>query len=98
MGTVVRTCVGCRRREDRDLLVRLGAREGRLTPVAGGGPGRSAYVCADVAVSTTRRRRAAAFARALRTRVTIDERTRAVVADACGTVRGGEGRGQEEGQ
>jgi predicted RNA-binding protein YlxR (DUF448 family) len=97
MGTVVRTCVGCRRREDRDLLVRLGAREGRLTPVAGGGPGRSAYVCADVACFDKAARRGG-FARALRARVTIDERTRAAVADACGTVRGGEGRGQEEGQ
>ncbi len=86
MGTVVRSCVACRRRADREELVRFGVRDGRLTAVAGG-PGRSAYLCRDVACYDAALRKGA-FARALGGNCTIDELARRCVVG--GDTRGGD--------
>ncbi|MCL1840197.1 MAG: YlxR family protein [Propionibacteriaceae bacterium] len=66
----VRTCVGCRRRDERARLRRFVAVDGRLTPdPSASAPGRGAWVhddpaCWDKAIARK------AFPRALRCRVT----------------------------
>ena len=76
----VRTCVGCRRREPQDLLLRVVAAEGSVAVDARRRlPGRGAYVHpVPACVATAVKRRA--FGRALRT--TVDAGAAGVVLTA----------------
>ncbi|QVQ53661.1 YlxR family protein [Spiractinospora alimapuensis] len=68
----VRTCVGCRRREAQDVLLRVALVDGRALPDPGRVlPGRGAYVHPDAAcVDRASKRRA--WQRALRSRGCVD--------------------------
>jgi predicted RNA-binding protein YlxR (DUF448 family) len=76
MATPERTCIGCRRKRGQDELVRLVADQGRVVTARPGAPGRGAYLCPEeTCLEAAERRRA--FARALRSPVTIDPTVRA---------------------
>ena len=71
----VRSCAGCRARRDQDMLVRVTAVDGRITPDGPPGasrrPGRGAYLCADATcVERALAREALLLRRALRIRGT----------------------------
>ena len=67
----IRSCVGCGRRAAQVELYRFVAREGTLAAASPGDPGRSAYTCMRLQCFERAASRNA-FARALRTPVTID--------------------------
>jgi len=68
-----RMCLGCRGRRDRDELIRLQVRDGRVVPFEGRAAGRGAYLCPDRACFEAALRRKA-FARAFRSSAYVDER------------------------
>ena len=83
MAAPERTCIGCRRRQKQDELVRLRVEGGRVVPAGLGSTGRSAYLCPDQrCLAAAEKRRA--FARAFRAPVILD----AAVRDAVGGEEG----------
>jgi predicted RNA-binding protein YlxR (DUF448 family) len=70
--TPERTCLGCRERRERDELIRLQLRGGRVVPLEGRPEGRGAYLCPERACFEAALRRKA-FARAFRSPVRVDE-------------------------
>ena len=77
----VRTCVGCGRRSSPSDLVRLVVREGALTvDAARQAPGRGAYTCPR-ATCFERAVERGAFARSLRTTVTVPDGLNRLVED-----------------
>jgi predicted RNA-binding protein YlxR (DUF448 family) len=79
----LRRCAGCGRRLPQHQLQRFVARAGRLTPAAPGERGRGVYTCHRLRCfeqATARR----AFARALRTSVTIEATLTRLYTDADG--------------
>ena len=73
MSVPERTCLGCRSRRERDELIRLQLRDGRVVPLEGPAAGRGAYLCPDRACFEAALRRRA-FTRAFRSPVHVDER------------------------
>ena len=73
MSAPERTCLGCRGRRERDKLIRLQLRDGRVVVLEGPAAGRGAYLCPDRACFEAALRRKA-FARAFRSPAHVDER------------------------
>jgi predicted RNA-binding protein YlxR (DUF448 family) len=79
----VRTCAGCGRRAPQRDLQRFVTRDGALTPASRGAPGRSAYTCKRLQCFERAAARRA-FARTLRTSVTIEPTLVRLYTDADG--------------
>ena len=85
-----RTCIGCRRRDTRAVLLRVVARDGAVVPDPGANlPGRGAWVhrdqdCVTAAIRTR------AFMRALRSPGTLDTTAIATIGQAHRLAQTGE--------
>jgi predicted RNA-binding protein YlxR (DUF448 family) len=74
-----RTCIGCRRKRGQAELVRLTNEAGRVMVALPGAPGRSAYLCPELACLEAADKRRA-FARAFRGPIVLDPAVRRAVA------------------
>lgn len=83
MSEPIRTCAGCGRRAPKRELIRFVARGGALTPASASDPGRGVYTCRRLACFERAAARRA-FARTLRTPVSVDPGLKRLYTDRNG--------------